>query len=113
MLVPNLHWVVVEDSPHPTALVTNLLEHCNVTSTQLFVKRSSVVKLLLWKHWKGIEQRNFALDWLRVQCDSRQGSRRVLSDYDCRGVVYYADDDNKFDLRLFEMVRNSTPYLLI
>ena len=40
-----------------------------------------------------MEQRNTGLKWLREQ------------QTDCSGVVYFADDDNKFDLRVFAEVR--------
>ena len=40
-----------------------------------------------------MEQRNTGLKWLREQ------------QTDSSGVVYFADDDNKFDLRVFAEVR--------
>ena len=42
---------------------------------------------------RGVEQRNTGLKWLREQ------------QTDSSGVVYFADDDNKFDLRVFAEVR--------
>ena len=39
---------------------------------------------------RGVANRNAALDWVRSHCTS--------------GVVYFADDDNSFDIRLFEEV---------
>lgn len=39
---------------------------------------------------RGVSNRNAALDWIR------QNSRS--------GVVYFADDDNSYDVRIFEEV---------
>ena len=39
---------------------------------------------------RGVANRNAALDWVRGNCKT--------------GVVYFADDDNTYDIRLFEEV---------
>ena len=97
-LVPHLVWIVVEDSYKKTRLVTNLLTRCNVTSIHLNARTSLLYRRYMghpkWMHYKGVVQRNFALRWLRRHCSS----------HECNGVVYFADDDNKYDLRLFEEV---------
>ena len=36
-VVPNLHWIVVEDSAAKTKLVSDMLRRCGVTYTQLNV----------------------------------------------------------------------------
>jgi galactosylgalactosylxylosylprotein 3-beta-glucuronosyltransferase 3 len=35
MLVPNLHWVIVEDAEGPSSLVANLLKNSGITNTHL------------------------------------------------------------------------------
>jgi galactosylgalactosylxylosylprotein 3-beta-glucuronosyltransferase 3 len=35
MIVPNLHWVVVEDAEGPSSLVANLLKNSGITNTHL------------------------------------------------------------------------------
>jgi hypothetical protein len=35
MLVPNLHWIIVEDSENPTELVSRLLERSGIPYTHL------------------------------------------------------------------------------
>ena len=85
MMVPKLIWIVVEDSPNKTPMVTNLLTRCNVMSVHMNVESPDTL---------AIEQRYLGLKWVRDTC-------RVHS---CNGVVYFGDDDNKYDLRLFETV---------
>ena len=86
-LVPNLHWILVEDSKNKTELVTNFLVQCNLSYTHLAVTETKKDATR-----RGILQRNAALTWLRAN--------NVTN-----GVVYFADDDNTYDVRLFEEVR--------
>jgi galactosylgalactosylxylosylprotein 3-beta-glucuronosyltransferase 3 len=48
-----------------------------------------------WLKPRGVEQRNAGLAWLRDAFDKGQLDA---------GVVYFADDDNTYDTRLFEEV---------
>ena len=93
MHVPNVVWIVIEDAPKPTQLVTNLLQRCKVNTVHLNAttrkKKSSV---------RGVEQRNAGLTWLRDHYSAEN----------CSGAVYFGDDDNKYDLRLFDEVCLST-----
>lgn len=57
-------------------------------------KTSSVYKVL---KSRGVEQRNTGLAWIREHC-------KVTSPECQRGVLYFMDDDNKYDLRLFDEV---------
>ena len=47
-----------------------------------------------WSKPRGVVQRNKALAWLRDNPDKLHSA----------GVVYFADDDNTYDIRLFEEV---------
>ena len=100
-LVPKLVWIVVEDSTKPTKLVSDLLERCALQSVHLNVPTSDKYKSHLpWPLYRifgtvrGVEQRNAGLRWLRENFKPHSSS----------GVVYFADDDNKFDLRIFTEV---------
>ena len=92
----------MEDSDEKTELVSRLLERCNIESVHLNVKTSDKYRRKFWPpyYWvfpsqpKGVEQRNTALEWLR----------RQYQHHNARGVVYFADDDNKYDLRVFHEV---------
>lgn len=94
--VPNIHWIVVEDSNSKTVLVKNFLSKCKIPYTHLNVPTPEFVKLKdndpNWLKPRGVYQRNIALDWIRKQPSNI-------------GVVYFADDDNTYDLQLFEEMR--------
>lgn len=49
-----------------------------------------------WSKPRGVNQRNKGIDWLRGNPDKLHHE----------GVVYFADDDNTYDIKLFEEVRN-------
>lgn len=51
-----------------------------------------------WKKPRGVSQRNAAIKWLRENKNK---------DTD-KGVVYFADDDNTYSLRVFHEVRMRT-----
>ena len=86
MHVPSLLWIVVEDSDVKTPLVTNLLQRCPVRSLHFNVSSPDVL---------AIDQRYLGLNWVKENCWSPN----------CTGVVYFGDDDNKYDLRIFNEVR--------
>ena len=100
-LVPKLTWIVVEDSRTKTKLVSHLLSKCMVESVHLSVATSTKYKSSLpWPLYRmfgtvrGVEQRNAGLRWLRENYHPKNSS----------GVVYFIDDDNKIDVRLFSEV---------
>ena len=86
-LVHNLHWILVEDSREKTELVTKFLMQCQFSYTHL-----TITQTIKDKTRRGVLQRNIGLMWLRAN--------NVTN-----GVVYFADDDNTYDVRLFEEVR--------
>ena len=99
MLVPKLTWIVVEDSTTKTSLITNILEYCTVQSVHLNEKTTTFVsrKKGGGGH-RGVDQRNRGLKWIRDNYQS------LVSKGLKKGVVYFGDDDNTYDLRLFEEV---------
>ena len=96
--VPNFHWIVVEDSNVKTQLVANTLDETGLVYTHLNIRTPRVLRRSKskprWTKSRGLEQRNKALDWLRENVNPHTTS----------GVVYFADDDNTYDIRLFEEV---------
>ena len=107
MHVPKLHWIVVEDSDQKTRLVTRFLSRCRVKSTHLSTRTAQHLRLKenepVWRKNRGVEQRNLALDWLKNAATDgtlpRRGRRRTGG-----GVVYFGDDDNTYDIEIFEEV---------
>lgn len=100
-LVQNIVWIVVEDSDSKTSLVSNLLERCKSTSVHLNVRTPAAYRprpgadRYKVMYSRGVKQRNLGLSWIREHCSIVKN---------CTGVVYFMDDDNKYDLRLFEEV---------
>ena len=94
MNVRNFLWIVIEDSHVRTSLVKNVLQQCKVNSIHLNAPTSKESKKAAQR---GVEQRNAGLDWARRYCRENCMNK-------CNGVVYFMDDDNKYDLRLFQQV---------
>lgn len=97
--VKNFHWIVVEDSHEKTNLVKRFLSNCGLKHTHLNVRTPIEMRRSRnkprWTKSRGVEQRNVALDWLRKNVKANE----------TKGVVYFADDDNTYDIRIFEEVR--------
>lgn len=98
-LVPNIHWILVEDETEKTTLTKNVLEKLNFPYTHLNVATPPEYKMKIsdpsWFKPKGVLQRNLALKWIH---DSLKLGKH-------HGVVYFADDDNTYDLDIFEEMR--------
>lgn len=101
MHIPNFVWIVIEDAGQKTDLVSNLLDRCKVTSVHLNVRTPPSYRprpgadRYKEKYSRGVKQRNLGLSWIREYCKTLKN---------CTGAVYFMDDDNKYDLRLFEEV---------
>uniref|UniRef100_A0A914VQL5 Galactosylgalactosylxylosylprotein 3-beta-glucuronosyltransferase n=1 Tax=Plectus sambesii TaxID=2011161 RepID=A0A914VQL5_9BILA len=85
-LVPKVHWIVVEDSSSRSENI------------ELLLSRSTISHTLLWRktppHYpgKGWLPRSYALDFIRNHFRDQK---------DISAVVFFGDDDNAYDLRLF------------
>ncbi|XP_002125521.2 galactosylgalactosylxylosylprotein 3-beta-glucuronosyltransferase sqv-8-like [Ciona intestinalis] len=88
MHVSSLHWIVVEDSDKETPLVKKLLENSGLKYTHLYTKNSAAI-------FKHIQTLNMALAWIRANVGPNEG------------VVYFMDDDNSYDIKLFEEMRTT------
>ncbi|KAF4082310.1 hypothetical protein AMELA_G00150070 [Ameiurus melas] len=100
--VSNLHWIVVEDSPRRTPLVSRLLRSSMINYTHLNVETPRVHRMRREARGhrvpRGTVQRNLGLRWLRENLGSKARQQ---------GVVYFADDDNTYSLELFEEMRST------
>ncbi|XP_031570163.1 galactosylgalactosylxylosylprotein 3-beta-glucuronosyltransferase 3-like [Actinia tenebrosa] len=97
--VRNLHWIVVEDSLRKSKLVEQFLKssglkytHLNIRTPEIFQKRKGEFRRF---KPRGVFQRNVGIQWMRDN----------INPEDTPGVVYFADDDNTYDSRLFEEIR--------
>lgn len=94
ILVPRLHWIIVEDSEEPTSLVTNFLsrlqqevipDFCSdLKVTRLNVATPDEFKLKArdpnWLKPRGVLQRNLGLQWIRSQYRKHRQTRSVVND---------------------------------
>jgi galactosylgalactosylxylosylprotein 3-beta-glucuronosyltransferase 3 len=98
--VESLHWIVVEDSSSRSALVGRLLQRSGLVYTHLFATTPPDFKMKStdpnWLKPRGVLQRNAGLAWLRAHLAANPTSA---------GVTYFADDDNTYDLQLFDEMR--------
>lgn len=95
--VPQVHWIVVEDSNKKTEIISRFLKDCIIPYTHLNIRtRNELIRGQGEPRWlknRGVEQRNLGIQWIRNNSPS-----------DEEAVVYFADDDNTYDLKIFEMV---------
>ena len=93
--VKNLVWIVAEDSARCTDVVsTTLLSHKkNIPYVHLLSPMPERYNHVRHKP-KGVSSRNAAVDWI------------IYNDFQLSpGVIYFGDDDNTYDLSLFEEIR--------
>ena len=97
-LVPKLHWILVEDRANKSSLVQEFLYISGLSYTHLNYETPADYKLKEsdpnWLKPRGALQRNKGLSWLRSRSNNIAMS----------GVVYFADDDNTYDIELFNEV---------
>ncbi|UXI17000.1 RNA-binding protein Nova-1 [Sarcoptes scabiei] len=101
LLMPNVHWILVEDASNRTGLINDLLDRVykrriyQFNYTHLYAETPIRFKTRLrdpnWLKPRGVWQRNEALRWIRENVPNNK-----------KGVVYFGDDDNTYDPRLSE-----------
>nr|XP_053641699.1 galactosylgalactosylxylosylprotein 3-beta-glucuronosyltransferase S-like [Cherax quadricarinatus] len=92
MHIRNLHWIVVEDAEMRSQVVSELLERSGLPFTHLCATTPPQHKNQK-SMGKGVFNRREGLRWLRENAMD--------------GVLYFADDDNSYDIRLFEQIRTT------
>ncbi|XP_020282832.1 galactosylgalactosylxylosylprotein 3-beta-glucuronosyltransferase P-like isoform X2 [Pseudomyrmex gracilis] len=93
MLVKNVHWLVIEDAIVATKQVTKLLERTGLKFDHLIAPMPEKYKLKKGAKPRGVSNRNRGLQWIRANAT--------------RGVFYFADDDNTYDIELFDEIRKT------
>lgn len=81
-----IHWILIEDSDMKTKWVSDLLNQTQLPHTHLTIMSDQDSEC------SGISQRNAALKWIKGLPHEEDG------------VIYFADDDNTYDYRLFSEV---------
>lgn len=113
LLASNIVWILVEDSSIRTDLVTNfiatlkeltgkvasdlIVTHLNVATPPEFKTRLTDPN---WLKPRGVLQRNEGLEWIRERF-------RNNKDIQPKGAIYFADDDNTYDLKIFDEIRDT------
>lgn len=93
MLVKNIHWLVIEDATVATKQVTELLERTGLKFDHLIAPMPEKYKQKKGAKPRGVSNRNRGLQWIRTNAT--------------RGVFYFADDDNTYDIELFDEIRKT------
>ncbi|CAK5067689.1 unnamed protein product [Meloidogyne enterolobii] len=88
----NLFWIIVEDAQLPSKFIDDLFDRLKIKGVHL-VKQTPADKKLKFSD-RGVEQRNSALFWIRNNLNSWK-----------RGIVYFGNDENTYDWRLFDEMR--------
>ncbi|XP_050527025.1 galactosylgalactosylxylosylprotein 3-beta-glucuronosyltransferase P [Daktulosphaira vitifoliae] len=93
MLVRDIHWLVIEDAKSKSPQLNALLQSFGIKFTHLIAPMPSRYKNTRGAKPKGVANRNRALNWIRENANE--------------GVAYFADDDNTYDVRLFNEIRDT------
>ncbi|CEF59497.1 RNA recognition motif domain and F-box domain and Glycosyl transferase, family 43 and Nucleotide-binding, alpha-beta plait domain-containing protein [Strongyloides ratti] len=87
-LIPNVYWLLIEDGLEKSKLLENLLKRSEIPYTYLVHKTEAGYPKRGWY------QRDMALTFLR------NNHKQVTHGFN-HSVVYFGDDDNSYDTRLF------------
>ena len=91
LLAGNVHWVVAEDSDKCSPLVASLLKRLDLPYTHLISPQPNIYKEAKLKYNpRGVSSRRAGLSW--------------VMEHQPEGVVYFGDDDNTYDIRLFKEI---------
>jgi len=98
--VKNLHWILAEDSHQCSTLIPSILKKYGIPYTHLATPLPSIYTRLPKREMaRGVSGRRASLDkildWHMNRCKNPHS----------KAVVYFADDDNTYDLQLFEEIR--------
>ena len=91
-----IHLILSEESPRKTVWIRYLLLRSNMHYSHIACHPLTYVCTTCSKadaRPKGLSGRNCALDWLK--------NNKIMT-----GIIYFADDDNFYDIKLFNEVRN-------
>lgn len=95
LLVKHVHWIVAEDSPSCSPPVGELLSRLGLPYTHLASPQPLLYKQANLKYNpRGVSSRRAGLRWIMQHVHNP-------------GVIYFADDDNTYDIRLFKEIAST------
>ena len=93
--VDNVIWVMAEDADKCSPLVESYLQRFQMPYVHLVSPMPTMYKKEKYKP-RGVASRRAGLDWILAHHDASKSA-----------IVYFADDDNTYDLKLFEEIRQT------
>lgn len=90
--------MVIEDAKEPTKLVSKVLERIGIPYSHMIAPMPDKYKHNKVKP-RGVANRNRGLKWIRENASE--------------GVFYFADDDNTYDIAIFDQVSSPFSHLNI
>lgn len=100
--MPNIHWIIVEDSKTTSKLVRDLISRAGLAHRTTILNEPTPVihkqKVPNYQQPRGVSQRNVALEWVRGNASKRDQS-----------VVFFMDDDNTYTMELFREMAKIKP----
>lgn len=94
--VDNVIWVVAEDSQECSGLVEKMLQRFGMPYAHMTSPMPNIYRKDRYKP-RGVASRRAGLKWVL----------KHHNDNDGKGIVYFADDDNTYDLALFDEIRKT------
>lgn len=91
-LVPSIVWCVAEDADDISPAVTEVLMRSGVPYQHFANRKPADMKVS--SLGKGVFNRRICLDWIKEEGEED-------------GIFYFADDDNSYDVRVFEEIRKT------
>ncbi|KAL7643435.1 UNVERIFIED_CONTAM: hypothetical protein RMT77_005417 [Armadillidium vulgare] len=92
LLVPRLHWIIAEDSYNCTDTIIDLLNSLGSPYTYLLSPMPNGYRKKKGAKPKGVSNRRAALDWIKEHGNDAD-------------VLYFLDDDNTVNVKLFDEIR--------
>ena len=94
-LAGNIHWILAEDAGHCSSMVSALLERLNISYSHLLSPQPAMYRAAKLRYNpRGVSSRRAGLHWLLNRT--------------WQGVVYFGDDDNTYDTRLFQQISRTS-----
>lgn len=91
----DIFWIVSEDAPKRSKIVSDIMSQTNLPTVHLLGPRPQTH--LDKRSGRGVSNRLAGLNWLRSQ----------FTGTTTQGIIYFADDDNSYDIRVFDEMKNT------